>query len=163
MESNINITLINLGKYNIYIYIYSSNFLERNNIEPNGLPKLVNFNQKELIFRNNKTRGFDKTCSDYFSIFECLKRWNKPALTKLELWLHSNILNNILLAPEDFDDEDDTLGLLISESLSNLMQNAPNLEYVDIEGNIMQFLGFKYYSCCYPHIPNIYIYIYKYI
>ena len=64
-----------------------------------------------------------------------------------------------MLAPDDFEDEGDTLRLLISESLSNLMQNAPNLEYVDIaniHGNIMQFLGFKY-KCCYPHIPNIYI------
>ena len=119
----------------------------------------MNFNQKELQFANKHyfpTTYIFQTCSDAYSVFECLKRWNKPALTKLELWLNSNILNNILLAPENFKDEGDTLGLLISDSLSNLMQNASNLEYVDIEGNIMQFLGFKY-KCCYPHIPNIYI------
>ena len=137
------------------------NFLEQNSIAPKGLTKLVNFNQKELKladFCTSPTYEFNKTCSDYYSVFECLKRWNKPALTKLELSFRSNILNNILLAPEDFKDEGDTLALLISESLSNLMKNAPNLEYVDISGNIMQFLGLKY-KCCYSHIP-IYIYIY---
>ena len=40
----------------------------------------------------SQTYKFDKTCSDYYSVFECLKRWNKHALTKLELWLRSNIL-----------------------------------------------------------------------
>ena len=152
MESNINITSIDLGNH--IIYIYSLNFLERNSIAPKGLTKLVNFNQKEVKLEGRRHNY--NTCIYYYSVFECLKRWNKPALTKLEVWLSSNILNTILLAPDDLENKGDTLGLLISEALSNLMQNAPNLEYVHIEGNIMQFLGFKY-KCCYPHIPNIYI------
>ena len=90
MESNINLTYIDLGNH--IIYIFSSNFLERNSIEPKGLTKLVNFNQKELQLGNeDSTYIFDKTCSDAYSVFECLKRWNKPALAKLELWLSSNI------------------------------------------------------------------------
>ena len=135
MESNINLTYIDLGNHNIYIY--SSNFLEGNSIAPKGLTKLVNFNQNELNLGNEGSAyKFQDTCSDYYSVFECLKSWNKPALTKLELWLNSNILNNILLAPRDFKDEGDTLALVISESLSNLMKNASNLEYVDMSGNI---------------------------
>ena len=158
MESNINIAYIDLSNH--IIYIYSSNFLERNSIAPKGLTKLVNFNQKEVELGNEyMTDIFYKTCSDAYNVFECLKRWNKPALTKLKLRLSSNILNNILLAPNDFENKGDTLALLISESLSNLMQNAPNLEHVHISGNTMQFLGFKY-KCCYPHIPNIYIICY---
>ena len=157
MESSINLTYIDLGNHIIYIYIYSSNFLEQNSIVPKGLIKLVNFNQDELrLSHYNVFHKINKTCSDVYSVFECLKRWNKPALTKLELWLDSNILNNILVAPDDFKDEGDTLGLLISESLSNLIQNASNLEHVYIVGNIKQFLGFKY-KCCYPLYSQIYI------
>ena len=50
MESNINIASIDLGNH--IIYIYSSNFLERNSIALKGLTKLVNFNLKELQLAN---------------------------------------------------------------------------------------------------------------